>query len=170
MVTDRIQPLLDPAYVESLGSRSTDELRHMKTDCSEIETSVSYYRRLAQGRIEILDAELDRRKRGGSLEDLISKLPDILAGEGGRSSSTQSRIAEPDAPVVELEWTDGRERLITDTTLANLPLLDDKGVVSVRDELREFERDLSDVRRQLHGVLDQVEHEIAQRQAAGASG
>jgi hypothetical protein len=170
MATDRIQPLLDPAYIESLGSRATDDLRAMKTECSEIETSVSYYRRLAQGRIEILDAELDRRKRGGSLEDLISQLPDILAGEGGRSSSTQSRIAEPDAPVVELEWSDGRERLITDTTLANLPLLDDNGVVSVRDELREFERDLSDVRRQLHGVLDQLEHEIAQRQAAGASG
>ena len=170
MANDRIQPLLDPSYVDAIANRSTDELRAMKTECAEIETSVSYYRRLAQGRIEILDAELDRRSRGGSVEDLISHLPDILAGEGGRSSSTQSRIAEPEAPVVELEWSDGRERLITDTTLANLPLLDDAGVSSVREELREFERDLSDVRRELHGVIDQVEHEIAQRQAAGASG
>jgi hypothetical protein len=170
MATDRIQPLLEPSYAEGLATRSTDELRAMKTEASEIETSVSYYRRLAQARIEILDAEVDRRRSGGSVEDLIAKLPDILSNEGGRSGVAQSRIAEPEVPVVELEWGDGRERLITDTTLANLPLLDDAGVQSVRDELSEFERDLSDVRHRLHAVLDRIEREIAQRQAAGASG
>jgi hypothetical protein len=142
----------------------------MKNECTAVETSVSYYRRLAQGRIEILEAELERRRGGGSIEDLIAKLPEILGGEGGRSGAAQTRIAEPDAPVIELEWDDHRERLVADTTLANLPTLDDGGVTAVRDELVAFERELSDVRHQLHGVLDGVEREIATRQAAGTSG
>jgi RsiG-like len=170
MTTERIQPLLDPAYTEGLGSRSTDELRAMKSECAAIETSVSYYRRLAQARIEILDAELARRGSGGSIEDLIAKLPEILAGEGARSAGAQTRLAEPDAPVVELEWSDGRQRLITDTTLANLPALDEAGLASVRTEVADFERDLSDVRHRLHGALDKIEHEIALRQAAGTTG
>src|SRR5689334_9380688 len=148
MANDRIKTLLEPSYAERLDARSTDDLREMKHECGVIENSVSFYRRLAQGRIEILDAELDRRRRGGSVEELISQLPDILAGDNARSSTTQSRLAEPESPEVELEWDDGRERLITDTTLANLPLLDDAGVESIREELRDFERDLSDVRHQ----------------------
>jgi hypothetical protein len=142
----------------------------MKSECTAIETSVSYYRRLAQARIEILDAELERRERGGTVEDLIAKLPEILAGDGVRSAGPQTRIAEPDAPIVELEWAGNRQQLISDSTLADLPILDDARVESIREELREFERELSDVRRRLHGVLDSIEHQIATRQAAGASG
>jgi hypothetical protein len=167
---DRIQPLLEPSYAQGLDARSDDDLRAMKNECSAVETSVSYYRRLAQGRIEILDAELDRRSRGGSVEDLIAKLPQILSSGGGRSSNTQARLAEPDAPVVELHWEDRRERLVDDDTLANLPTLDDAGVREHHDALVAFERELSDVRKQLHGVLDAIEHEIATRQAAGTTG
>jgi anti-sigma-K factor RsiG len=142
----------------------------MKAECAAVETSLSYYRRLAQGRIEIIDAEVERRARGGSVEELIAKLPDILAGDGGRSSTTQARIAEPEAPILDLEFTDNRQQLVSDSTLADLPALDDARLGTIRDELNEFEREVSDVRHRLHGVLDGIEHEIATRQAAGASG
>src|SRR5207244_11375124 len=55
-----------------------------KAECTELETEVSFVRRLAQGRIDILDAERDRRASGGSLEDLIGSLSKILADEGPR--------------------------------------------------------------------------------------
>jgi hypothetical protein len=168
--TDRIQTLLDPSYTQGLDDRSTDELRAMKSECTAIETSVSYYRRLAQARIEILDAELERRARGGTVEELIAKLPEILSDAGTRPSGAQTRIAEPEAPIVELEWAGNRQQLISDSTLADLPALDDARVGAIRDELRAFERELSDVRHRLHGVLDGIEHQIATRQAAGASG
>jgi hypothetical protein len=142
----------------------------MKTECNAVETSLSYYRRLAQGRIEILEAEIVRREQGGSLEELVAKLPQILAGDAGRSANAQTRLAEPDAPMIELEWADNRQELVSDSTLAGIAALDDARVATVRDELREFERELSEVRHRLHGVLDGIEHEIATRQAAGASG
>jgi hypothetical protein len=142
----------------------------MKEECASIETSLSYYRRLAQARIEILEAEAGRRARGGSVEELIAELPDILAGEGSRAPASQARLAEPDVTLVPIEWDDNRQQLVGDSTLADLPVLDDARLGAVRDELQAFERELSELRHRLHGVLDGIEHEIATRQAAGASG
>jgi len=162
--------LLEPSYASGLDARPTDQLRTMKSECDAIESSLSFYRRLAQGRIEILDAELERRAQGGSVEELIANLPEILAGDGGRSSVAQTRIAEPDVPSIEIEWPDNRQRLVSDSTLTELPSLDDARVAAVRDQLREFEHELSETRQRLHGVLDGIEREIATRQAAETSG
>ena len=60
MANDRIQTLLEPSYAERLDARSTDDLRDMKHECGVIENSVSFYRRLAQGRIEILDGDSEQ--------------------------------------------------------------------------------------------------------------
>jgi anti-sigma-K factor RsiG len=70
-------------------------------------------------------------------------------------------------PSIEIEWPDNRQQLVSDSTLTELPSLDDARVVAVRDQLREFEHELSETRQRLHGVLDGIEREIATRQAAG---
>jgi len=168
--TERIQRLTDPAFVTSLGDRSVDELRAMKTECNDVENALSYYRRLAQARIEILEAEHDRRASGATVEDLVKDLPRILSAESGRSSITDTRVPPPDAPAVELHWPDGREELIVDTTLAHLPLLPADELESTLTRLRDFERELSDLRKAMHEVIDSLEQEIAARQVAGTAG
>ena len=168
--TERIQQLLAPDYAAALDARSMDELRAMKAECNDIENSLSYLRRLAQGRIEILEAESERRASGGSVGDLVKDLPRILSAESGRSKITDTRVPPPDAPAVELRWPDGREQLVADTTLANLPLIPADDLASTLTQLRAFEHELSGLRRELHGVIDAVEHEIAGRQVAGTTG
>ena len=76
----------------------------------------------------------------------------------------------PDSPGLELHWPDGREELIADTTLAHLPLLPADELESTLERLRAFERELSDLRRAMHEVIDTVESEIAGRQVAGTTG
>jgi hypothetical protein len=168
--TERIQRLTDPAFVASIDGRPLDDLRAMKVECNDVENALSYRRRLAQARIEILEAEHDRRARGGSVEDLVKDLPRILSAESGRSSITDTRVTPPDAPVLELHWPDGREELIADTTLAHLPVLPDAELESTLERLRDFERELSELRRAMHDVIDTVEREIAARQVAGTAG
>ena len=168
--TERIQRLIDPAFVVALDTRGIDELRTMKSECAEIENSVSYLRRLAQARMEILDAEVDRRARGGSVGDLVKDLPRILSAESGRSSITDTRVPPSDAPRVELHWPDGREQLVADTTLAHLPVVPDDELATTLLQLRAFEQELSSLRRDLHDVIDVVEREIADRQVAGTAG
>jgi hypothetical protein len=168
--TERVQRLLDPQFVTGLDARALDELRAMKAECIDVENALSYLRRLAQARIEILEAERARRERGGSVDELVKDLPRILSGESGRSSVVDTRLSPPDTPAAELHWPDGREQLVADTTLANLPLLSADELTSTLVRLQAFERELSDLRADLHGVIDTLEREIAARQVAGTTG
>ncbi len=151
-----------------MADRSDEALRVLKAEAVAVENSVSYYRRLAQGRIEILEAEQRRRAEGGSVADLIEALPQILGGTHGRSTAANSRFVEPDLDYIELEWPDGRQHLVTDDgTLASLPMISDAELGDVMERLQAFERELSDDRRRLHTVIDAADHEIAVRAAAG---
>jgi hypothetical protein len=164
---ERILQLLDPEYLASLDSRSLDDVRAMRSRCAEYELTVSYDRRMVQARMEIIDAERDRRQRGGSLDDLVADLPRILGAEPGRPAASTTRVTNAQTPTIELHWPDGREDLIADSTLANLPTLSDQALDETAERLREFERELSTMRHDLHGVIDVLDREIASRQVAG---
>src|SRR5258708_4184442 len=80
-------------YAEGLERRSEAVLRAMKADVAGVETTVSYYRRLAQARLESLAADQERRATGGSVADLVARLPEILGHDQGRSNAAQTRAA-----------------------------------------------------------------------------
>jgi hypothetical protein len=167
---DRIARLLDPSFVAALDARVIDDLREMKTECNDVENALSYLRRLAQARIEILEAEKARRERGGSVGDLVADLPRILSAESGRSTVTTTRVSSADPPSLQLRWPDGREKLVADSTLANLPVLPLDELVDSLGRLRGFEHELSGLRKDMHGVIDALEREITARQVAGTAG
>lgn len=163
----RLDRVLAPAYLEGLDARTLDDIRAMQSECTQIETEVSYVRRLAQARIDILQAELDRRAAGGSLGDLIDALPEILADSGSRSAAANTRLATSLAPSMTIEWNRGLEHLVSDATLVNLPTLSDEELRATMDQLRELELEVSSTRRSLHSVLDAIERDLARRIAAG---
>ncbi len=158
--------MLAPEYVDGLADLPDDDLQAMHEECMELETEVSYVRRLAQARIEILVAERERRATGGSVADLIAALPRILADSGPRPEPAASRLSRHLAPAPAIQWTRGREPLIVDDTLANLPTLADEALERTLGELRELEREVSERRRELHGVIDGLESELARRRVS----
>lgn len=163
----RLDRVLDPAYLSSLSSRSVDDLHAMKSECAEVETEVSFVRRLAQARMDILDAERDRRARGGSLEELVAGLSQILADSGPRPAPVDSRLPQRLAPDPDIEWTRGLESLVGDDTLARLPELSDDELAGIHRQLEDLEREVSDQRRSLHDVIKVLELELAERIKAG---
>src|SRR4051794_35808748 len=77
-----LDEVLDPSYLLDLEARTLDEVRSMRDAAQRVETGVSFLRRLAQGRLDIVNHELERRRQGGEpgdLSDLIGQLPDILS-------------------------------------------------------------------------------------------
>jgi hypothetical protein len=166
----RIDRILAPEYLDGLDRRDLDELRAMERESIEVETEISYVRRLAQGRIDILAAEGDRRAAGGALGDLIAALPTILADDDARSGPATTRVQPVLAPAAGIQWNRGMERLVTDGTLANLPNLTDAELQATIGQLRELERDVSQRRRAVHGVLDALTHAIATRLAPDPAG
>lgn len=159
----RLDRVLDPAYLEGLSDRPVDEVASMQTECVELETEASFVRRLAQARIDILEAERRRREDGGSLDELIAGLAGILADEGPRPSPAQAHLPQVLHPSPEIEWTRGLERLVGDATLVRLPDLPDEELTQAEEGLRELETEVSTVRHRLHEVLHALEMELAAR-------
>jgi len=159
--------MLDDSYLDGVDTRPLDELRAMHADCLEVETELSYVRRLAQARIDIVTAELDRRASGGSVEDLVRMLPSILADEHPRSDPAHSRLPPHLAPSMAITWQRGLEHLIGDSTLLNLPTLSVEELEDTREQLRTLEREMSGRRRALHRVIDGLDAALAARHRVG---
>src|SRR5438445_11923992 len=87
----RIDKVLDPEFLVDLPEWPLDELRRRQAECLEIETEVSYVRRMTQARMDILEAELERRASRGFVGDLVAALPAILAHARPRAPLAKSR-------------------------------------------------------------------------------
>ena len=60
---DDLSRLLDPTYLDDVDGLSLDDIRRMRAECQEAEASLSYLRRLIQGRMDIVHAYLERPGR-----------------------------------------------------------------------------------------------------------
>jgi hypothetical protein len=151
----RTARVLDPGYLAELDQRALEDLRAMHAECLELETEVSYVRRLTQARIDILRAEVQRRERGESMEDLIRALPQILADPGPRGAPASSHLPLQLAPNQESEWSS--ELAEFDAVLANLSALSEEELADSIARLETVEREVSTERRALHAVLDRID-------------
>ena len=77
----RIDIVLEPQYLDGLSELELEELRGRRATAEDVESQISYYRRLLHGRMDLLNFEL--RRRGGEEErSLLEALPEILARAG----------------------------------------------------------------------------------------
>lgn len=162
----RIDTILNGTYTQGLQDKPESEVRELRDTAREVETEMSFLRRLAQSRLDIFKAEIDRREKGGSLADLIAALPGILASGETRSSAPNSRLSSILAPSPSIEFKRGMESLVSDDSLANIDILSDEELKSSIAELIEFEEETSKTRKNLHSVIDVLEGEIARRSAS----
>ncbi len=96
----RMPPGVPPheVYID-YTSKSDDELRSILQELLKEESRISYQRRVLHGKIDILRAELVRRKKAGIAEgktiisdEEISRLSEILAGEALGTSRNDPTI------------------------------------------------------------------------------
>jgi len=161
--------VLDPHYLDGLSERELDEVREMRAECEQTETAVSFLRRMAQGRLDLIHAYLDRRAHSeiSNMRAFVDDLPSIMAA-GPPTRSGPARIfgswlpdAHPDDLVVELDAVLGAEKM------SELESLDDSELESIADELAEMERRISRQRRSLHEEIDRIQAEIVSRYKTG---
>lgn len=158
-----LDQVLDADFVESVKEKSAEELKVSQHEIQTVENEFSYLRRLAHARMEILDAELDRRQAGRSLGDLIADLPSILGGDQGNRDPANTRLPHVFTPAMDLRLESGLEHLVSDATLAKLPMLKDSEIATTKAELQEFEVQVSERRQALHLAIDAVQAELRTR-------
>ena len=160
----RIDRILAEDYLADLADRPLDEVRTMRHDAEQEETDLSYLRRLLQGRIDILRAEVDRRAgKGGSL---LESLPGILAEESSDGPHGMGRHV-----TVEPSRVDSHRRyveaLVADTDLSDPGRHDDETLGRLIDVLEREEADVSGKRRAVQVVMDACTAEIGRRYRDG---
>jgi hypothetical protein len=165
----RIDLVLDPAFVTGLEGLSLDELRHRRDQAEQEEADASYLRRLLQGRLDIIRAELKRRADGADAADvgeLLARLPAILAGEESGSFNAVPRVLVPSRADQHRRRV---ELLVSDETLARLPELDQAELERVTVTLTGEEQRVSVVRHAIQEVLDQLRAELTRRYRDGVA-
>jgi hypothetical protein len=164
----RIDRVLDPAFVAGLDSLGLDELRGRRDQADQEEADASYLRRLLQGRLDILRAELERRLTGGDDDPhaLLERLPSILAGEEAGRFNAVPRVLVPSRADQHRRRV---ERLVSDETLARLSELDQAELERVIDVLATEEQRVSAVRHDVQEVLDRLRAELTRRYREGAA-
>jgi len=165
----RIDRVLDPAFVSGIGSLELDELRERRDLADEEEADASYLRRLLQGRLDIIRAELTRRAEHGDrdVSELIDKLPGILADE--HPSSSFKAVPRVLLPSRADQHRRRVERLVSDATLARLHELEIGELKQAVEALALEETRVSAVRKQVQAVLDQLRAELTKRYRSGTA-
>ena len=156
-----VQRVLAPSFLVDRDEAELDALYERRDELHRIEGQVSYVRRLAQGRIEILCAELERRDRGGDPDDLaelICKLPDVMGGGHSVPSTRRGEDLEPDESYVAQV-----DSIVGPSLFLSLPDFDHAELDGQILALEGFEALVSGARRLLHESIDLVQCEIARR-------
>jgi hypothetical protein len=139
----------------------------MRSEAEQEETDLSYLRRLLQGRMDILKAEVARRS-GGDGPSLIDLLPSILADEPRSDApphgSGRHASAEPSRADMHRRHV---EALVADVDLSNPGGHDDVSLTRVLAVLEREEAEVSNNRRAVQGVMDKLTAEITRRYREG---
>lgn len=167
---ERLDRVLADDFLEGLDTLPTEEIRARRADAQAEEEAVSYVRRLLQGRLDILRAELIRRTDAGSTDaaDLLSQLSGVLSDDvGGSRDQLAARATRLRVP----EGTEGyTERLDAVLDASALEELDGRTVQTLQafiDRLTEHEHELSELRQQLFVRIDALRSELAGRYKDG---
>ncbi len=142
---------------------SLTELRGLRQQLQHEDDAVSYARRVAQARLDLVKAEASRRSEsngGDAGDDLRSVLAQHLTGGPARPPRPTEDLS--DHPLsVELDET------CASKGLGHLKTLDDVELVALTEAIGEFEARVSSDRRERFDRLDALSAELVRRYRDG---
>ena len=150
--------------VDDPKSLTLDELRATRNEMQDEDDVVSYVRRVAQARVDLVRAELHRLERGQTHQDLPSELRVVL------SSHLTGGVARPPRGVEDLsdnQLSDDLDAVCTANGFSRLDELDADELRNLDHELTTFERKVSDDRRERYERLDALSAELVRRYRDG---
>ncbi|MBX7549554.1 aerial mycelium formation protein [Streptomyces sp. NPDC055966] len=145
------------------------ELRTLRRDAQRDEADLSYVRRLLQGRIDILRAELCRRGRASvpapADGSVVDRLPEILKDAPARYRSS-ARHVTLGTPHNE-EYRQLAAEMLGEVELSDLAARTDLELSSAMGRLVRYEQEVSQRRQRLQQTTDECSGEIARRYRVG---
>lgn len=145
-------------------SLSLEELRNLRNELQAEDDVVSYVRRVAQARVDLVRAERHRRERGERQADISSELRVVL------SSHLTSGAPRPPRPVEGIDdsvLSDELDAVCAEHGFSRLEDLSIAELNQLDEQLTAFERRVSDDRRERFERLDELSAELVRRYRDG---
>ena len=161
---------LDPGYLVDLEHLPLPELRAKRDACSELETELSYLRRLAQARVDLILAEVEGRRLGTpaqGTDDLVGRLPRILGDHEREVGPGRLPTLLAPAEGVQVSLAARVEELLPSERLGSLAGLSSADLDGTLARLSALEREVSRERRSLHDIVDRLQEELVRRYRSG---
>jgi len=162
----RIDRVLAEDYLTGLDSAPLEDVRSLRDEAEQEEVDLSYIRRLIQGRMDIVRAELNRRDGHGSSGTLVEGLAQTLADEPraparglGRHTSVEPSRVDSHRRYVEA--------LVADVDLSDTAARTSGQLAHAMRVLAEEEQVLSGKRREVQTVMDACSAEMTRRYRDG---
>jgi len=163
----RIDEVRDPDYTRDLDDLSLDELRRRRHLCDDLDSELSYYRRMLHGRMDLLAFEI-RRRSGEETRSLIEALDEILADEVRAEDRNPAGRALPiETPDIPATGRRAVDRVLADDFLAHLPSLEDRELEAIQVALTEVEAEVSEQRRAVYEAYETIHAELTRRYREG---
>jgi hypothetical protein len=162
----RIDLVLADDFATDLGALDFDELRDRRREAEQEEADLSYARRMLQGRMDILRAELSRRA-GGSETKIVERLSQVLS-DAGRNDHGLGRFLRVEPSRVD-EHRRAVEQVIADIGVSEVEGHSDEDIGAALKRLEEFENVVSEDRRRVQRVMDALTAEVAGRYKSGVA-
>jgi hypothetical protein len=168
MDAGQLERVLAGDYVGDITALAMEDLRTKRAECQAFEVGLSYQRRMAQGRLDIVAAEQRRRAEGGeepSDDDLVRNLAATLADRSRPPGNGRlPQLMAPDAVDVDTAELDA---IAGPGGLARLTDQPDGELVRLVEALSAYEAGVSVQRRALHERIDALQAEITRRYRTG---
>ena len=165
MSLDRV---LADDYAGDVTALPMDDLRAKRTECQALEVGLSYRRRLAQGRLDIVAAERRRRSRGEEPPNEDEFVRNLAATLADRSRPVgNGRLPQLLAPGDEHIDTDDLDAIARPGALARITEVSDDELTALVENLSSYESEVSRQRRALHERIDALQAEITRRYRTG---
>ena len=160
-----IDRVLAEDYLSDLHTRPLEEVRRLRAEADQEEADLSYLRRILQGRLDIVRAEVARRSAGGT-DGLVAAIASILSEETrspargmGRHQATEPSRVSPSRRRVEA--------LAHDVELSDVTSRSDAELEAAQERIRLEESRVSARRRAVQQVVDACSAEITRRYREG---
>ena len=157
--------MLAEDFLAGLHDLPLPEVRELRAQAEQEEVDLSYIRRMIQGRLDILRAELNRRDGTGD-QDLVQGLAAILADEPraparglGRHTTMEPSRADSHRRYVEA--------LVADVDLSDVSARSTDELAHAMRTLSEEEQGISGKRRKVQEAMDACSAEITRRYRDG---
>jgi hypothetical protein len=165
-------PLPSDSCEDRLSALSLPELRTLRREAQRDEADLSYLRRLLQGRIDILRAEVARRAPAGAAStaapeeaSVVERLADILrdAPARHRSSARHLTLGTPQGE----EFRRLAAEMLAEVELSDLDARTDLELKAAMGRLERHEQQVSRRRQRLQRTADECSAEITRRYREG---